>query len=181
MKSLVLDSSFYERPAQIVARELLGKSLIRRFSDREENHIIAEVEAYEGPEDKASHARFGKTKRNEVMFGPPGRFYLYLIYGMHWMLNIVVEKEGIASAVLIRGTLEVSGPGRLAKHLELNKTLNQQVSEPQTGLWIEDRGYVVNPSMINITPRIGVDYAAEWAERPYRFVLDTIDFSAIKE
>jgi DNA-3-methyladenine glycosylase len=170
MKNKLLDSSFYERPALIVAQELLGKSLVRRFDDREEIHMIREVEAYEGMEDKASHARFGRTKRNEVMFGPGGYIYMYLIYGIHWMLNIVVEKEGIPSAVLIRGTKQVSGPGRLSKHLQLEKSLNGKFLSIESGLWLEE-GEPVSLAKIHRTPRIGVDYAEEWAQKPYRFVL----------
>src|SRR5690606_10700665 len=165
-----LDASFFARPALEVAPDLLGRALVRRFNDREEILMISEVEAYEGPEDKASHARFGLTQRNEVMFGPPGHFYLYFIYGMYWMLNIVTEVEGTPSAVLIRGTREVTGPGRLTRYLVLDKSFNKQKSEPRSGLWIEE-GEQIPVEMIKITPRIGVDYAQEWAKKHYRFVL----------
>jgi len=166
----ILGTSFYERPALDVAQELLGMHLVRRFADREERLIISEVEAYEGPEDLASHARFGVTQRNAVMFGPGGHIYMYFIYGMYWMLNVVVQKEGIPSAVLIRGTKEVSGPGRLTKYLGLDRSFNQLKFIPESGLWIEESERMAHAS-IRVTPRIGVDYAGEWAQKPYRFLL----------
>lgn len=166
----ILDQSFYERHVLVVAQELLGKSLVRRFEDREEVLVIQEVEAYGGMDDKASHARFGKTPRNSVMFGAGGHIYMYFIYGMYWMLNVVVEKEGIPSAVLVRGTTEVSGPGRLTKRLELDKSFHGKPFCRETGLWIEE-GEEVSADKIQTTKRIGIDYAGEWREKPYRYVL----------
>jgi DNA-3-methyladenine glycosylase len=169
----VLPAAFFDRPVLEVAPDLLGKYLVRRMGGEDIALMITEVEAYDGPEDLACHARAGKTARTEVMFGPPGQWYVYLIYGMYWMLNIVVEKEGYPAAVLIRGTKEVIGPGRLTEKLQIDKTLNNLPASPESGLWIEDRGIVVPSEYIQKTPRIGVDYAGPvWATKPYRFALE---------
>ena len=99
--------------------------------------IINETEAYDGEKDLACHASKGKTSRNEVMYGSAGVIYLYLCYGMHWLLNIVCREEGYPAAVLIRGTLEVSGPGRLTKKLGISGELNRKTANFETGLWFE--------------------------------------------
>ena len=110
----ILKKSFFARDTLTVARDLIGKVLVRRDKNGKETaFVITEVEAYVGPHDLASHSSKGKTERTKVMFGPPGTWYVYFIYGMYWMLNIVTEKRGYPAAVLIRGTKEVSGPGRL--------------------------------------------------------------------
>ncbi|MCI0620025.1 DNA-3-methyladenine glycosylase [Candidatus Wolfebacteria bacterium] len=102
-----MGQEFFARDARTVARELLGKYLVRRYQGREAAYMITEVEAYVGPHDKASHAHRGRTKRTEVMFGKAGRFYVYLVYGMYWMLNIVTDADDYPSAVLIRGAVPV--------------------------------------------------------------------------
>ena len=113
----VLKKKFFERGAEKVAYDLIGKYLVRFRRGKEKAYKITEVEAYLGEEDGGSHARFGKTGRNAVMFGPPGVFYIYLIYGMYSMLNIVTDKNQAPSAVLIRGVEEFNGPGKLTKSL----------------------------------------------------------------
>jgi DNA-3-methyladenine glycosylase len=146
---------------------------------------IIETEAYVGPEDKASHAHRGKTKRNEVMFGPPGHWYVYFTYGMHHMLNIVTGPTGFPAAVLIRAVepiqnhslirtnKRIDGPGRLTKALGITRALNGAKSgHRMSTLWIEDRGEKVNPRRIKRTPRIGVGYAGEWAAKPLRYILE---------
>lgn len=168
----VLGKKFFERDTLVVARELLGKYLVRRLCGKEIAHMITEVEAYDGFEDKASHAHRGQTERNAPMFGTAGRWYVYLVYGMYEMLNIVTGTHGYPAAVLIRGTSEVSGPGRLTKLLKITRAQNGQRAIGETRLWIEDRGIAVHDSGIKKTPRIGVDYAGEkWAKKKYRFVL----------
>jgi DNA-3-methyladenine glycosylase len=167
----VLDEDFFARPALTVAKELLGKHLVRRIGKREIAVPIHEVEAYIGPQDLACHGRFGCTPRTEVMFGPAGRWYVYLCYGMHWMLNVVTDEPGHPAAVLFRGAGEFTGPGKLTKGLEIDKRLNATDAVESTGLWIEDRGVVVRKSQIERTPRIGVDYAGEWKDKLYRFNL----------
>jgi DNA-3-methyladenine glycosylase len=169
----ILRKDFFNKPVLEVAEGLLGKFLIRKVNGEEIALMLTEVEAYDGIEDKACHAYRGKTQRTAVMFGPPGCFYIYLIYGMYWMLNIVTEKEGYPSAVLIRGTREVCGPGRLTKKLCIDKSLNGKVSGIYQGLWVEDRGIKILKKDIKRTPRIGVLYAGPvWSKKLYRFVLN---------
>jgi DNA-3-methyladenine glycosylase len=134
--------------------------------------IITEVEAYDGANDRACHAHRGRTPRNEVMFGPAGRFYVYFVYGMHWMLNIVTGDPGYPAAVLIRGIEGHKGPVRLTKTLGINRSLNGKLSHPNSGLWIEDRGLAIPRRAIQRAPRIGVAYAGASTKLPYRFILD---------
>jgi DNA-3-methyladenine glycosylase len=169
----LLDQEFFARPALTVARELLGKYLVRRTRGVEQAAIIHEVEAYIGPHDLACHGRFGCTPRTEVMYGPAGYWYVYLCYGIHWMLNVVTDQVGYPAAVLFRGAGEFNGPGKLTHGLRINKRLNQRSAARETGLWIEDRGEVVRRSQIERTARIGVEYAKLWKEKPYRFLLKT--------
>ncbi|MBI2046463.1 MAG: DNA-3-methyladenine glycosylase [Parcubacteria group bacterium] len=166
----VLNEKFFCRDTRVVARELLGKFLVRRVGKKEKALMITETEAYDGPDDKASHAHRGKTARNAVMFGKAGRFYVYLVYGVHQMLNIVTDKNGYPAAVLIRSAGEYDGPGKLSKILRINRQLNEKKAMRTSGLWIEDRGMIIPKKEIKKTPRIGVAYAGEWAKKPYRFV-----------
>ena len=168
---IALPQSFFARPAPEVAPDLLGKYLVRRFNNQECACLITETEAYEGTEDLASHASRGRTARTEVMFGPAGRLYVYLIYGMHHMLNVVTHEEGQPSAVLIRALNTVSGPGRLTKALDINRDLNARTASESNGLWFEDRGIMVGRNSIERSARIGVDYAGPlWSQKPWRFV-----------
>lgn len=168
---------FFDRPVLAVARDLLGKILVRQLplaagEGGKLFGMITEVEAYDGPEDRACHAYRGKTGRNAPMFGPPGYWYVYLVYGMHWMLNIVTGPVGYPAAVLIRGVREWEGPGKLSRMLHINKQFNALPATRETGLWIEDRGMIIPPETIRQTPRIGVDYAGAWAKKPYRFIIE---------
>lgn len=168
----VLTKEFFERNTLKVAENLLGKYLVRKVGGKEIALRINEVEAYDGFDDKASHAHKGKTERNKVMFGEAGNWYVYLVYGMHNMLNIVTDKEHYPAAILIRGAGDISGPGRLTKFLKIDKKLNGKKASVQTGLWFEDRGELADKKKIKRTARIGVDYAGLiWAEKDYRFVL----------
>ncbi len=134
-----LSQNFFDGHTLAVAKNLLGKYIVRKIGGKEVALMITEVEAYDGPRDKASHASRGKTERNQVMFGPAGYFYVYFTYGMHWMLNIVTGPKDYPAAVLIRGTDKVSGPARLTKFLKIDKKLNGKKAEPKTGLWFESR------------------------------------------
>ena len=167
----VLEKAFYKRPTVTIARELIGKFLVRRIAGREVAGMITETEAYDGPEDRASHACRGKTPRNAVMFGPAGHWYVYFVYGMHWMLNVVTGDEGYPAAVLIRGMAGWKGPGKLTKALMIDGNLNGKASVRKSDLWIEDRGMKIPRTKIKTGPRIGVDYAGIWAKKPYRFSL----------
>jgi len=168
---MILRRSFFVRPTLLVAKKLLGKYLVHRRGGKNISLMITEVEAYLGLDDKASHASRGKTERNKAMFDEGGRWYVYFTYGMHWMLNIVTGPKDYPAAVLIRGTDKVQGPARLTKYLEIDKKLNGKLADIKSGLWIEDRDYKIKPSEIIKTPRIGVDYAQEWAKKPRRFYI----------
>ncbi|MBO93463.1 MAG: 3-methyladenine DNA glycosylase [Opitutales bacterium] len=171
-KSLFQD--FFDRPTLEVAPDLLGKFLCREVDGSILRLRITEVEAYDGPEDKACHAHRGKTPRNEIMFGPAGRWYVYLCYGMHWMLNAVTGPVDFPAAVLFRGCLEVTGPGRLTKALGIDRNQDQAVVARASGLWVEDDGFVVPGDEIERLPRVGIGYAGEeWVNKPYRFVWET--------
>jgi DNA-3-methyladenine glycosylase len=169
----VLEQDFFARPALVVAKELVGKHLVRRTGAGETALVITETEAYIGPHDLACHASKGRTARTEVMFGPAGHWYVYFVYGIHWMLNVVTDDVDHAAAVLIRGAGEWDGPAKLTKRLAIDKSLNACAAVPASGLWIEDRGVTIPRGGIQRTPRIGVDYARVWAAKPYRFVLKT--------
>lgn len=168
----VLGKAFFNRPTLDVARELLGKQLCRRLhSGKIIRARICETEAYDGLEDRASHASKGPTTRNVVMFGPPGRTYIYLCYGVHWLLNITTREQGYPAAVLIRAVAGVEGPGRLTKHFQISSALNNQLLTRVGGLWVEASSDEIRAEEIVAKPRVGVDYAgAEWATIPWRFV-----------
>lgn len=166
-----LSNSFFKREVIQVAPELLGKVLVRKFdSGFVQKFIITETEAYRGKDDKACHANKGKTNRTEVMFGEGGLVYVYLIYGMYWLLNIVTGKENDASAVLIRGVENISGPGRVGKTLQLDKTFYGENLVRSDRIWIEDSGIKPNYKTV---PRVGIDYAGEpWISIPWRFIAE---------
>lgn len=166
-------SDFFDRPADRVARDLLGAWLVVRAADgRPRRHVVFETEAYLGAHDLACHGAKGITNRNAVMFGPAGCWYVYLCYGMHWMLNIVTGAEGVPAAVLIRGAGTFVGPGRVTKGLGIDRSFNGRVAGRRAGLWMEPSGISVPRRLIARTPRIGVGYAGAWAERPLRYVVD---------
>lgn len=168
----VLPQKFFNQPTLKVAQDLLGKFLVKKYRDEEILVIITEVEAYDGFNDKASHAHKGKTERNKIMFGESGRFYIYLTYGMHWMLNVVTGPKNYPAAVLIRAASNINGPAKLTKYLKIDKKFNNKPTNKKTGLWIEDRGIIINKTKIIKNKRIGVEYAGEWAGKLYRFSID---------
>lgn len=154
-----------------MARWLLGKRLVIGSAKRSESSRITEVEAYHGPEDLACHASKGRTARTEVMFAPGGVWYVYLIYGMYEMLNLVTGPRGHPAAVLIRGIEGAAGPGRLTRALKIDRRFNSLPASRATGLWIEDDGFEPLAAEVSATPRIGVNYAGEpWVSKPWRFV-----------
>ncbi len=168
----ILKPEFFNRSSVVVARELLGKYLVRSRDEKVETYRITETEAYEGFDDKASHAHRGLTPRNTPMFAKAGTIYVYFTYGLHMMLNIVCGEVGHPSAVLIRGMEGCSGPGRLTKKLGIDKSLNAKTLGKKTGLWVEERDETTKKMKIIKTPRIGVDYAGPvWSQKLYRFVL----------
>ncbi len=172
---------FFDRRTITVARGLLGKFLVRKIGKKVIAGMITEVEAYVGPRDLASHASRlwrglpraarGVTPRTKAMFGKPGHWYIYLVYGMHYCLNVVTEKEGYPAAVLIRSVEGMRGPGRVCKFFQIDRHLNQKPATRASALWIEDRGIKINPRVIARGKRIGVDYAGKWKDKLWRFSL----------
>ena len=174
-KHRILPRIYFNRPTLTVARSLIGKYLVRAIDGRILAGKIIEVEAYVGLEDKACHASKGRTQRTDVMFGPGGVAYVYLIYGMYHCLNVVTEREEFPAAVLIRaieldGAL-IDGPGRLCRALQIDRRLNRVDLTIGESLWFEDRGKLVERGDVETHPRIGVDYAGAWAKKPWRFRL----------
>ena len=176
---MVLSQKFFERSTLVVAKSLLGKFLCRRIGGKIIRSTITEVEAYDGPKDKASHAARGETPRNALMFGEAGRWYVYFTYGMHWMLNIVTGKKGYPAAVLIRGVVMedgkvFDGPAKLTKFLKIDKKLNNKPASLKTGLWIEGNPKSrISKFDIKTSPRIGVNYAGPvWSKKHYRFFIE---------
>lgn len=167
-----LKGDFYQRDVLLVAKDLLGKTLVRRFDNgKVESYIISEVEAYRGEQDAACHAHKGRTPRTEVMYHSGGSIYVYLIYGMYWMLNFVCGKKNEPQAVLIRGVENISGPGRLGKHLKLDKSFYGESLIDSGRIWLENTQSQHNSEYI-ATERIGIDYASdEWRLKKWRFVL----------
>ena len=165
-----LPRTFFIRDVLDVAPELLGKSLIIRLSDgTTQRWLITEVEAYRGAEDKACHACKGRTSRTEIMFHEGGHLYLYLIYGMYWMLNIVTGVENDPQAILIRGVENISGPGRVTKTLGIDRTFYGEDLITSDRMWFEDSGIIPD---YKTGPRIGIDYAGEfWKSRPWRYYI----------
>jgi DNA-3-methyladenine glycosylase len=167
-----LPLDFYQRNADVVAKALLGKQLLVKHDQTIQRSRIVETEAYMGSKDLASHASKGRTRRTEVLFGPAGVIYVYLIYGMYDMFNLVVSQENSPQAVLIRAvepleniTGSSNGPGKLCKSLGITRKHNG-VSVLGSEIWLEDGP---KPKPIITTTRIGVDYAKEWAKKPLRF------------
>jgi DNA-3-methyladenine glycosylase len=166
---------FFDRPTLEVAEALLGKQLCRRLpSGKILRARITETEAYDGHEDRASHAHRGPTPRNLVMFGPPGKSYVYLCYGIHWLLNFTTREKGFPAAVLIRGIEDAPGPGRLTRRMRIDGGCNDRWLNRVSGLWVEDDGGASLPAAaVRRLPRVGVDYAGpEWSAKPWRFVLE---------
>lgn len=153
-----LKKEFYEKTAPELAPLLLGKKLIRVIDDTKQEYIIHEVEAYFGEEDTACHASKGKTQRTEVMYRAGGVVYVYLIYGMYWMLNVVSGKTEHPEAILIRGLTNLKGPGRIGKELKLDKSFYGEDLSTSQRIWIEDSD---TQATYETSPRIGIDYACE--------------------
>ncbi|RPH32932.1 MAG: DNA-3-methyladenine glycosylase [Bacteroidales bacterium] len=168
-----LGFDFYNRDVLDVAPELVEMTLVRSFDDDSiQRFIITEVEAYRGVEDLACHASKGRTPRTEVMYQQGGLVYVYLIYGMYWMLNIVTGEPNNPQAVLIRGLEGCYGPGRLTRKLSIGKDFYGEDLSTSKRLWVEDSK---SSPIFNTAPRIGVDYAgAEWASKPWRYFTNNL-------
>lgn len=164
-----LDSNFYSQDAIDLAKNLIGKVICRKFEDGEVyRYHITETEAYCGEKDLACHACKGKTDRTAVMYETGGHVYMYLIYGMYWMLNIVSGKKNDAQAVLIRGVEGADGPGKVGRLLKLDKSYYGLNLATADNFWLENDGTQYS---YEATPRIGISYAGEpWVSKPWRFV-----------
>ena len=166
-----LSGDFFLRDVLEVAPQLIGKILVRQYDGSMIlRRRIVDVEAYRGREDLACHASKGRTDRTEVMFRTGGLLYVYLIYGMYWMLNIVTGAKDDPQAVLIRGLADISGPGRITKQLQIDRSFYGEDLSRSGRLWLENHN---GPVSIRTGPRIGIDYAGEyWKNRPWRFTTD---------
>lgn len=182
MSTSHLTRSFYERDAIAVARDLLGKVLVHRDGSVRRAARIVETEAYEGPDDRASHARFGPTPRAAIMFGPPGVAYVYLIYGLSHCFNVVTGREGHPSAVLVRAAQPVegclhatTGPGNLCRALGIARPIHNGLDlTSRRVVWIEDGPAPEEP--VVASPRVNVKFAGTWADAPWRFALQENPF-----
>jgi DNA-3-methyladenine glycosylase len=162
-----LGSDFYTRDVLEVAPELIGKELVVRSGDKIRRRMITEVEAYRGAEDKACHASKGRTKRTEIMYHEGGRIYVYLIYGMYWLINVVANKTGVPEAALIRGVEGCYGPGRLTRLMEIDGSFYGEDLTISERIWITDSG---KRPQYSTGTRIGIGYAGHpWTEKPWRY------------
>ncbi|HET9296648.1 MAG TPA: DNA-3-methyladenine glycosylase [Candidatus Binatia bacterium] len=187
-----LPRSFYEQPTLDVAKQLLGKYLVRNHPEGMTVGRIVETEAYIGPHDLACHASHGRTPRTEVMFGPAGHAYVYFVYGVHYMLNLVTEELDHPAAVLIRALEPIdgielmetrrrtekrralcSGPGKLCQAFAIDRSLNAADLCGDV-LHVEGRGEPMPKFLAK--PRIGVDYAGKWKDKPFRFLVRGNEF-----
>lgn len=175
-----LERNFFTRDTLTVAEELLGKVLVRKVDDQIIKARIVETEAYIGISDQACHARHGKTKRNEIMWGKAGFSYIYICMGLYNLLNIVTEKKGQPAAVLIRkieplsgfdSSLKSYGPGNLTRYLKIDRKQNHLDITKSEELFIKDDGFQIREDQIRQKPRVGINYAGEDAKLPWRFML----------
>ena len=189
----ILDRSFFIDEVVVIARNLLGKRLIREENGTYVSGLIVETEAYDGEQDEACHARCGKTKRNAVMYGEAGHAYVYFTYGMHWLLNCVTGMEGYPAAVLIRAVVPLEGlgiiamrrhnieldhwcdgPAKLTRAFNIDGSLNgYDLCQPDSILRLVE-GITIPDTLVNTTPRVGIHYAGEpWKSNLWRFVTTT--------
>ncbi|WP_028862127.1 DNA-3-methyladenine glycosylase [Psychromonas aquimarina] len=166
-----LPKTYFTNDVLEIAPDLLGKRLVRVFEDGcRKEYVITETEAYRGEEDSACHASKGRTARTEMMYQEGGVVYVYLIYGMYWLLNIVTGANEHPQAVLIRGLQEINGPGRVGRQLQLDKSFYGEDITQSSRIWIENG---VEPVSYTAAERVGIDYAGEvWINKLWRFVLD---------
>lgn len=169
MKNKKLGKDFFSRDALEVAPELVGKILVHRLPDGIElRERIAETEAYRGEEDLACHASKGRTPRTELLYGESGIIYIYLCYGMHWLMNVITGEKDSPQGVLIRAGADHNGPAKLTKALQLDGSCNGSPIYDNSEIWIEDDGFVPE---LKKAPRVGIDYAGDyWKNVEWRFI-----------
>lgn len=169
MKNQRLERKFFVRDVLSVAPDLLGKHIVRKYDDGSViRYSIREVEAYRGIEDLACHASKGRTKRTDIMYHSGGKVYVYLIYGMYWMLNFVTGEKEIPQAALIRAVEGFDGPGKITQGLNIDGSFYGEDLLTSSRIWLENSD--LNFDIVN-TERIGIDYSGEpWKSKPWRFV-----------
>ena len=166
---MILERSYFSSPATLLAPDLIGKILCRKTENGVIRTRITETECYFGEEDTACHAHKGKTERTKTMYEEGGITYVYLCYGMHFMLNIVTGPKDHPEAVLIRGVEGANGPGRATKHMQITPKDNGLSLTEEKGIWIEDDGLKFDYTAL---PRVGIDYASEEdRNRPWRYII----------
>jgi len=181
-----ISREFYMKPTLTMAKDLLGKYLVRKIGNKELAGKIVETEAYIGPKDKAAHTYGGRiTERNKTVYLEGGHAYIYLCYGINWMLNLTSRKEGVPECILIRALEPVlesyknprqfksltNGPGKLCRWLKLDKSFDKEDLVKSKKFWLEDRKEGVKKTQIVTAKRIGIDYAGAWAKKPWRFYI----------
>jgi DNA-3-methyladenine glycosylase len=163
------DRQFFLNDAVTVAQMLPGMDIVIAGNTAPVHYMITETEAYLGESDRACHASRGRTRRTEVMYLDGGRLYVYFVYGMHWMMNVVTGPENNPQAVLIRGVTAFTGPGRVTKGLGIDGSFNGEDLTSSHRIWLEDNGY--RPGL-SAGSRIGINYAGEpWISKPWRFTI----------
>lgn len=178
-----LDRAAFNRPTLDVARDLVGKFIVRKYRGRELSGMITEVEAYRGPRDRASHAYGGRrTTRVEPLYGDGGTAYVYLVYGIHWLFNVSTVGAESPEGILVRAIVAdlgdgrkeaFVGPGRVSRYLRVDHRLTGADLTRSGAIWLEDRGVRIPSARVRRGPRVGIDYAgAYWAARPWRFWIE---------
>ncbi len=169
---MILGNDFFHKDCLVLAPELVGKILVRKCDDGNEIRVrITETEAYRGTEDKACHASKGRTSRTEILYRESGLIYVYLCYGIHWLMNVISGEVEQPQGVLFRAGEGYVGPARLTKRLGIDKSFNGEYFFDNPRVWIEDDG---KRYKIKTDKRVGIDYAGEeWASKPWRFILDS--------
>ncbi|GAI25952.1 unnamed protein product [marine sediment metagenome] len=186
-----LKRSFFIRSTLVVAKDLLGKYLVRKVGNKKLIGKIVETEAYIGPKDRASHAYGGKvTPRNKTEYLIGGHIYIYLCYGMYWQFNVTTEKAGKPECVLIRALEPLnakakskkvaSGPGKLCQWLKLNKSFDREDLVKSKRIWLEASGEGIKKSQLVAAKRIGIEYAGSWKNKPWRFYISDNPFISRK-
>ena len=165
-----LGEEFFHRDCLEVAPDLVGKVIVSKIGGEEVRVRISETEAYRGEEDTACHAHKGRTPRTEVLYGKSGTVYVYLCYGMHWLMNVITGEEGQPQGVLFRAGVDYNGPAKLTKKLGVTKEQNKTSFTDSDVLWIEDDGFKCK---IRTDKRVGINYATEeYINKQWRFILD---------
>lgn len=164
-----LSEEFFHRDCLEVAPDLVGKVIVRTLDDGSIIRVrITETESYRGEEDTACHASKGRTPRTELLYGESGKIYVYLCYGIHWLMNVITGYEGNPQGILFRCGEGFEGPAKLTKALKIDKSFNGESFADNKRIWIEDDGYIPK---IRTAERVGINYATEeYRQKQWRFI-----------